>query len=326
MSVQENQPLWLVIVNPNAGHGKGSKDWKEIESLLTRYGLNYQVHFTEARHHAIQLTIKGIEQGFRKIIVVGGDGTMNEVVNGCFRQTVCPTTDITLSIITVGTGNDWGRLFGIPFEYEGAIKIIKNGSKHLQDTGIVEYFHGAQKEHRYFINIAGLGFDAVVVSRTNLQKEKGRSGKSLYLWSLFRSLLTYKHTQVEVIIDGTPIRNKVFTISLGIGKYSGGGMMQTPHAITDDGLFDVTIINKIRKGDIIMSLKMLYDGTILEHPKIEGYTGKHILIDSDPLIHLEADGESLGHSPIEFNIIPKSIHVIYNPDLALRFSTPVNPA
>ena len=326
MKIQENHPSWLVIVNPNAGHGKGSKDWKKIESMLSFYDLIYQVHFTEARHHAIQLTINGIEQGFRKIIVVGGDGTMNEAVNGCFMQTVCPTTDITLSIITVGTGNDWGRLFGIPFDYEEAIKIIKNGSIHLQDAGIVEYLHGAKKEHRYFINIAGLGFDAVVVNRTNIQKEKGRSGKTLYLWNLLRSLLTYRHTQVEVVIDGTLIRNKVFTISLGIGKYSGGGMMQTPNAITDDGLFDITIINKIGKGDIIMSLKKLYDGSILEHPKIEGYTGKHILIDSDPLIHLEADGESLGHSPIEFNIIPKSINVIYNPDKELYSFAAVNPA
>ncbi len=317
----DHQQPWLILVNPNAGHGKGIRDWKKIASLLSVYGLNSQVHFTEARHHAIQLTMQGVEQGFRKIIVVGGDGTMNEAVNGCFMQSVCPTTDITLSIITVGTGNDWGRLFGIPFDYEDAIKVIQKGNTHLQDTGIVEYYHGAQKERRYFINIAGLGFDAVVVSRTNTQKDRGRGGKTVYFWNLLRSLLTYRHTQVEVIIDGMPIRNKVFTISLGIGKFSGGGMMQTPNAITDDGLFDVTIVNKIRKGDIIMSLKMLYDGTLYEHPKIEGYTGRHILIDSDPLIHLETDGESLGHSPIEFNIIPKSINVIYNPEQEL-FSSP----
>jgi YegS/Rv2252/BmrU family lipid kinase len=314
MNIIADSPTWLVIVNPNAGHGKGSKDWKKIETLLTMYGLVYQVHFTKTRRHAIELSVNAIEQGFRKIIVVGGDGTMNEVVNGCFLQKTCPTTAITLAIITVGTGNDWGRLFGIPQEYEGAIKLIKNGQIHLQDAGNVTYYHGAKKENRYFINIAGLGFDAVVVKRTNLQKDRGRSGKALYFWNLLRSLISYRHTQVEVIIDGTLIRNMVFTISLGIGKYSGGGMMQTPNAITDDGLLDITIVNKMRKGEILMSLKKLYDGSIYDHPKIEGYTGKHILIDSDPLIHVEADGESLGHSPIEFNIIPKSINVVYNPE------------
>jgi YegS/Rv2252/BmrU family lipid kinase len=307
-----NIAKWLVIVNPNAGHGQGSKDWKKIESILHAFNIEFQPHFTQSRHHAIDISANAIEQGFRKILIVGGDGTMNEVVNGCFLQKACPTTHITLAIITVGTGNDWGRLFGIPLDYEGAIKVIKEGQIHLQDTGIVSYYHGVRKESRYFINIAGLGFDAVVVKRTNLQKDRGKSGKALYLWNLLRSLLFYRHTEVEVIIDGNIIKNKIFTISLGIGKYSGGGMMQTPNAVTDDGLFDITIVNKIRKGDIILSLKMLYDGSLYNHPKISGYTGKHILIDSDPLIHVEADGESLGHSPIEFNIIPKSINVIVN--------------
>jgi diacylglycerol kinase (ATP) len=89
-------------------------------------------------------------------------------------------------------------------------------------------------------------------------------------------------------------------------------MMQTPNAIADDGLFDITVVKRMRKAEIIRSLKMLYDGSILDHPKIEGYTGKVVLIDSDPPIQLETDGESLGHSPIEFQIIPKSINIIYN--------------
>jgi diacylglycerol kinase (ATP) len=87
-------------------------------------------------------------------------------------------------------------------------------------------------------------------------------------------------------------------------------MRQTPHAIPDDGLFDVTVIKNMKKTEAILSLKKLYDGTLLDHPKIEGFMGKDIIIDSDPLIHLEADGESLGHSPIEFQIIPKSIKII----------------
>jgi YegS/Rv2252/BmrU family lipid kinase len=214
-------------------------------------------------------------------------------------------------MITVGTGNDWGRMFGIPNDYEGAIKIIKDFKLRLQDTGIVFYFDGTKRNKRYFINIAGLGFDAVVVQRTNFQKDKGRKGKLLYLWNLLTCLMSYKHTQTEVVIDGNKISNHTFTISLGIGKYSGGGMMQTPHAIPDDGYFDITIIKKIRKMEVVRRLKMLYDGTILDHPLIEGFKGKKIQIDSDPMIHLEADGETLGHSPIEFRILPKSIHIVY---------------
>jgi len=302
---------WLIIVNPNAGHEKGKKDWARISALLKKYKIEYVSYFTTRRRHAIELTIEGIGNGYRKILAVGGDGTMNEVVNGVFSQEYCPTEHISLGMITVGTGNDWGRMFGIPTDYEEAVRIISAGQIRLQDTGIVTYYNGIRRESRYFLNIAGLGFDAVVTRRTNIQKDKGHKGKAIYFLNLLRSLLFYRHTVTSVAIDGKIIQDDVFTISIGIGRFSGGGMMQTPNAIPDDGLFDITIIKKIRKGDVVMSLKMLYDGTILEHPRISGYVGKEILIDSDPLIHLEADGESLGHSPIEFRILPKSVNIFY---------------
>ncbi len=302
---------WMVIVNPNAGKGLGRKDWTRISAFLMARGIRFTPVFTEARRHAIRLTHEAIAKGFRQIIVVGGDGTMNEVVNGVFTQDQVPSAEIVLAMISVGTGNDWGKMFGIPQQYEAAIDLISRGNAMLQDAGKVSYFHGTHQEHRYFLNIAGLGFDAVVTRRTNLQKDKGRSGKALYFYNLLRSLILYRHTYVEVEIDDLRISQDVFTISIGIGRYSGGGMRQTPQARPDDGLFDITIVKKIRKGEIILSLKKLYNGTILEHPKIEGYTGKVVLIDSDPLIHLEADGESLGHSPIRFDIIPKSIRIIY---------------
>jgi YegS/Rv2252/BmrU family lipid kinase len=311
MDSADDNKEWLVIVNPNAGHQKGKKDWTIISGLLSKYGITFNVQFTEQRRHAISLSQIAIIEGYRKIIAVGGDGTMNEVVNGIFTQKICPTTDITLAMITVGTGNDWGKMFGIPAEYEAAVKIIKEGKARLQDAGKVFYFHGTARESRFFINIAGLGFDAVVVRRTNIQKDKGHTGKAAYFKSLLKSLVLYRHTVTSVEIDGNKILDNVFTISIGIGRFSGGGMMQTPNAIPDDGLFDITIIKKISKADVVRSLKMLYDGTILDHPKINGYTGKDILIDSDPLIHLETDGESLGHSPIEFSIIPQSIHIVY---------------
>ncbi len=311
MNHTEPKIQWLVIVNPNAGHGKGQNDWAEISGLLNKYNIDHQTVFTLARRHAITIAREGITSGFRKIIVVGGDGTMNEVVNGVFTQECCPTTDITLAMITVGTGNDWGKLFSIPLHYEKSIQIIRKQKVRLQDAGIVYYYNGTVRDKRYFINIAGLGFDAVVVKRTNIQKDKGRKSKAIYMMNLLKSLLFYSHTMTSVDIDGKVIRNDVFTISIGIGRFSGGGMMQTPKAIPDDGLFDITIIKKMRKGEVVRSLKMLYDGSILDHPKIEGYTGKDILVDSDPLIHVEADGESLGHSPIEFKILPKSINIVY---------------
>lgn len=310
MGNKENNGDWHVIVNPNAGNRKGRKDWTAISELLSHYRIASGHIFTEAKHHAMELAADAIKNGARKILVIGGDGTMNEVVNGVFRQQYVPTGEITLGMITVGTGNDWGKMFNIPMDYESAIKVIKNENTFLQDTGVIKFFSGTETRERYFVNIAGLGFDALVVKRSNRQKEKGRSSKALYFWTLLRSLLWYRHTSTSIEIDGKKIQNDTFSISLGIGRYSGGGMMQTPTAVADDGLFELTLIKRMRKGEIIRSLKRLYNGTILDHPKVEGYTGSRIKIDSDPLIHVEADGESLGHSPIEFNILPRSINIV----------------
>lgn len=301
---------YLVIVNPNAGKGKGKKDWEKISGLLKKEGFTFESVFTKQRRHAIDLASENIENGYRKIIVIGGDGTMNEVVNGVFGQKKVPVSEIILGMITVGTGNDWGRMFNIPVDYTEAISTIKKCATFMQDAGIVKYYTGEKRESRYFINIAGLGFDALVVEKTNRQKDRGRKGVLLYFWNILANLLYYKFTITEITVDGQHVKNETFTISIGIGKYTGGGMMQTPNAIPDDGLFDLTVIKKMRKGEIIRSLKRLYNGTILDHPKVESYTGKIITINSEPEIHLEVDGESLGHSPIEFDIVPRCVQII----------------
>jgi YegS/Rv2252/BmrU family lipid kinase len=311
MNNNSNLNEWLVIVNPNAGNGKGKKDWDKIASLLKRENLPFTVKFTEKKGHAIKLTLDGIGSGFRRIMTVGGDGTLNEVVNGVFSSDACPTTDISLSLIPVGTGNDWGRMFGIPLDYEKAIKIIGENKQMLHDIGQVSFFNGPEKSSRYFINIAGLGFESVVVRRTNIQKDNGRSGKLIYLYNLLISLMSYRNTKAQIIIDGKESGADIFSLNVGNGKYCGGGMRQTPEALPDDGLLDVTIINGIGKFEIIRNLNILYNGKILKHPKIDGYKCKNIKVTSDSIIYTEADGESLGHTPSEFNIIPSVINIVY---------------
>ena len=306
----DNKNAHLVIVNPNAGRRKGEKDWEKISALLRSAGITFKALFTEAPGHAIDITVSNIESGYKNLIVVGGDGTMNEVVNGIFMQKRYPTHEVSLGMITVGTGNDWGRMFSIPHDYSEAISTIKLNNGFIQDAGVVRYFQGKDENSRYFVNIAGIGFDALVVSKTNKMKESGRGGPWAYLKSIITSLVKYRHTNTRISIDDNEINNSVFNISIGICKYNGGGMMQLPDAIADDGLFDITVINKIKKHDVILNLKRLYNGTINRHPMVETYKGKSIFIDSDPLIHLETDGESLGHSPFTFDIIPGSIRVL----------------
>ncbi len=311
MDKNPNDDKWLVIVNPNAGNGKGKKDWNKISSLLEKYSISFEAIFTESKSHATRLVIDSISSGFRKIISVGGDGTLNEVINGIFSQIYCPTSDITLSLIPVGTGNDWGRMFGIPLLYESAVKTICAGKHILHDIGKVSYFNGSKQEIRYFINIAGLGFEAAVVKRTNIQKDKGRSNKAIYFYNLLMSLISYKNTDAELLIDGQVINCKVFSINVGNGRYCGGGMRQTPEALPDDGLLDITVINGMGKIEIIRNLPILYDGTILSHPKVDGYRTTNLQVKSKKLLYAEADGESIGHTPVEFSIIPAGINIVY---------------
>jgi YegS/Rv2252/BmrU family lipid kinase len=306
----ETNDSHLVIINPNAGRRKGQKDWDRISKLLHEAGIHFKAVFTQAQRDAIDITVSHIENGYKNLIVVGGDGTMNEVVNGIFLQKRYPTSDISLGMITVGTGNDWGRMFNIPRGYREAIATIRTNNSFIQDAGVVKYFHGEQQSSRYFVNIAGIGFDALVVSKTNKMKEDGKGGPLAYLKSIILSLIKYRHTYTKINIDNRLINNNVFNISIGICKFNGGGMMQLPDAVADDGLFDVTVINKIRKFDVILNLQRLYNGTITKHRLVETYKGKSIMIDSDPVIHLETDGETLGHSPFTFEIIPRSIRVV----------------
>ncbi|MFC2112384.1 diacylglycerol/lipid kinase family protein [Bacteroidota bacterium] len=302
---------WLVIVNPNAGRRKGLLDWEKITGHLIHYDLRFTPVFTERPGHATEIVIENVEEeGFMQILVVGGDGTMNEVVNGIFRQKRFKTNDITLGMITVGTGNDWGRMFGIPKDYEDAVRILTQNQTFIQDAGMVRYCNEDEPGNRYFVNIAGMGFDAEVTRKSNRAKEKGRGGILLYLLHIFTSLINYRHVVAMISVDGQNVENKIFSMNIGICKYSGGGMIQAPNAIPDDGLFDLTIINKLSKTNVLLSLKRLYNGTIHMHPKVDSYTAKSIRIESRDTIRLETDGESLGHTPVEFWIIPKSVKIM----------------
>jgi YegS/Rv2252/BmrU family lipid kinase len=303
---------WLILVNPNAGVGKGIKDWESISSLLSENNFEYEAVFTEKKLHAIELVQEKIAEGFRRIIVVGGDGTMNEAVNGIFNQDVVPTTEITLGMISVGTGNDWVKTFNIPLDYSEAIKIIKEEQTLLQDAGIVKFYNEAIQKIRYFVNMAGLGFDAMVASKTNADKESGKSNPLLYLKNLVSTLFSYKSSNTRVKVDNHVVNDKIFSIGIGIGQYNGGGMQQTPNAIPDDGLLDVTLIKHMSKLRVIASIRRLYNGTIGQHSRVETFVGKNIYVESKIPILLEADGESLGHSPFEFSIVPRSVKVIVN--------------
>jgi len=300
----------MIIINPHAGSCKAGRDWIKVKEMLMKEKINFVFEFTDSKYHATELTLKFIEEGYRKFIAFGGDGTLNEIVNGIFLQDKVPTKEFTLAMLPVGTGNDWCRMFNIPLDYAIAIKIIKNEKTFIQDIGTVNYYNNGWHKINYFANVCGIGYDALVNRKTNIQKDKGRGGKLSYFFNIFSSLFGYKVVPVTIDADGKIIKASLFSMNVGICKYNGGGMMQLPNAVADDGLLDLTIIKKISKLDLFINLKKLYNGKLLSHPKVDAVQAKNIVITADDSVYLEADGEFLGNGPFTFNIIPKSLSIV----------------
>ena len=307
----EDTSKWFAIVNPVAGSGKGLDDWPLISKLLPDNNIMPDYVFTERKYHAIELAVEAVNKGYRKIIVVGGDGTIHEVINGLFIQQRVASQDVLVAVIAVGTGNDWIRMFGIPRKYSEAIKAIVEGHSFLQDVGTISYYKANYPQSRYMANVAGIGFDAFVNHKYNHLKEEGKRGRWLYIWSTLKAVLKYSSTGVKIWVDDRLVVNElVYSATIGIGKYNGGGMMQMPDAVADDGLFDLTVIRKISRLGVLSRFKSLYNGKIYKIKKISLDRGRKIRVESSPEIRVEVDGEALGYSPFEFQIIDRAVRVI----------------
>lgn len=310
MDIYENR--WFAIVNPVAGNGRGLLDWPVISSLLHEAGIVFDALFTQRKFHATELAVYAINKGYRQIIIVGGDGTIHETVHGLFLQDQVQPSSVLLSVIAVGTGNDWIRMFGIPRTYPEAVRSIVDGFSFLQDVGRVNYHETRVPQTRYLANVGGVAYDAEVCSGFNELHQKGYKGKWLYLGSVFKQAVKYKCKPAVIEVDGKKVfEGRLFTATIGINKYTAGGLSQTPLAVPDDGLFDLTIIPKMNR--LIMFLRhwhRIYDDSIYSIPRVQHHRAKSIIIKSNPPIRLELDGEILGQSGFDFQIIERGIRVV----------------
>lgn len=304
---------WLAIVNPIAGRGCGLNDWPAISSHLFGAGILFDAMFTERKFHATEITVDAVNQGYRKIIIVGGDGTIHEIVHGLMLQQKISSKDVLLSVIAVGTGNDWIRMFGISKTYPEAVKAIVDGHSFLQDIGRVTYHETRVPQTRYLANVGGIAYDAEVCRGFNKLHQKGRNhGKWLYVLSAMKQAVLYKCKSVIIEADREKIfEGKLFTATIAINKYTGGGLSQTPLAIADDGLFDITIIPKMNRFMMFMKhWHRIYDDSIYKIPRVTHHRAAHLIIKSQPPISLELDGEILGKSGFDFRIIERAIRVV----------------
>ena len=297
-----------VIVNPTAGAGKTARLWPQIMSLFKGQGLRFEHDITEAPGHAIELARTAAKNGYDMIVSVGGDGTINEIVNGLYASG--SIGDTLLGIVSTGTGGDYIRTAGVPRKYEDACRCLLQPKKRTVDLGIVEYAKNGAREERLFVNFAGMGFDAEIVRRTT-QQYKSFGAMPSYLLGLLTTLISYANKKISLVVDGIEEEKRVCTVIMNNGKYGGGGMLTAPHADLSDGLLDVLVVGDMSKPDLLWSLPRIYKGTHLTHPKVDMKKAKEIEIKSfGQKMHLQADGELLGEVPARFRVLPAALNII----------------
>lgn len=318
--------VWFAVVNPHAGSGKTLSHWKKAEALLQQKGIRYECRTTDCKSHAEEMAYTAASEGFRRFIAVGGDGTVHEVLDGimhCITDSVfkgekVSLADFTLAVIPIGSGNDWIRSHHIPYDVGKAVDLIAEGSFSMQDVVRISNLDSGDPDRilgiSYMINIGGIGLDARICQRVNAQKDAGRSGKLLYVNSLIYNLVRFRPFHVSVECDGRPVyEGKCLSMAFGTGRYSGGGFRQTPQAVMDDGLTDVSIIRPIRFHRIAEGVFRLLNGTFLKYREVISCRARSILVSqSGPDSEImEVDGEIVGRMPLRLDVLPDKIRVLH---------------
>ena len=304
------QDIWKVIVNPNAGSGRGSREWDEISNLLNAAGIKFSSEFSQFKYNSIDLVKQAYQEGYRKFIAVGGDGTIHEVVSGIMSLNT-HDPEVLLAVIPVGTGNDWGREWGVTTDHKQAVDLIAAGHTKIQDLAEVHSTKNGKENTRFMVNIGGLGFDANVCFKVDGYKDEGKTGRSLYVRGLLRAFFGYTNKRFKVDVDGHRFyEGPVFSTAFGIGKFSGGGMMQTPEALPDDGLLEVTVIKKIPKLKVLFNIKKLYSGDIFTIKQVIHTKAKEVHVETSPTAKVEVDGEAVGFCPVSVTMLPHALRII----------------
>ncbi|MDD3078475.1 MAG: diacylglycerol kinase family lipid kinase [Paludibacter sp.] len=302
---------WAIIINPKSGKKKFRQQRKYLFQLLKHHKISFDYRLTKFAGHASKIARYFVEKDYKNILVIGGDGTMSEVINGIFSANIKNTSDLRIALVPRGTGNDWGRFWGLTSNYKKSLDVFLKGKTHFIDIGKVEYNMEGQNEQHFFINSIGLGLDAEVVNTTHRLKAILGSHSILYSISLLLSVFSYKAHKVRIFSEEKEINSKMYTMSIANGCYTGGGLKQTPEAVPDDGLLDIMMAHKPTFFDIIGALAYLFRGKMLEHPIITSFRSKEMLIQCDKTVLMEADGIIVhGFSPFKISIIPNAIQMV----------------
>ena len=232
------------------------------------------------------------------LVVVGGDGTLNEVVNGIGGS------NVEIAVLPAGTGQDFGRTYGIPTRLDDAVRVALSGETRTIDLGRVSFAGG----ERWFANVGSVGMSGAVARRAN-SMSKALGGRTTFYYSLVREFLGWRNTEVTVRVDGEERRGRMHDVIVANGRWHGGGMMLAPDASPDDGMFDVVLVGDVTKIDFATTSPKLYKGGHVNHPKIDVLRGALVEVEAATPLPVELDGEPVGSTPATFEIVRGALRV-----------------
>ncbi len=299
-----------LIINQAAGGGKPEKVVPEVENILQTFHLPYHISWTSSPGGAVDLAKEAAERGTDIVVSVGGDGTINEIVNGLLpvKKDLVPSK---LGIIPAGWANDFIKSTTIPNDVEKACQIIKNGKIQKIDTGLIN-------EEIYFLNVFGIGFDAEIAALANQIKTNHPHWKTLsayvYVFATIRKLLSpLPSFQAKITIDQQVIEGEILFLAIANGKVEGGKFNIAPDAKIDDGLFDICIVRKMGRLRCLHLLPTVIKGTHQHLKEVSFFKGKEILVETDRPVISQVAGEKLpAQNKFHIKVLPKTVDLLTN--------------
>jgi diacylglycerol kinase (ATP) len=292
----------FVIVNPAAGNRRTRQRWAMLREELVRAGLTIEVGETTGPGAATTLARQAALDGWPLVIAVGGDGTVNEVINGLVDPSGRPLA--TLGVIATGRGRDICRNFGIASDPVAAVRGLAEAAEISVDLNRAEWPGGG---HRYFVNAGGVGFDADVAARS---RASWGPGTVPYLIGVMTTLGRYAPRPATVEVDGAVVsRDPVAAVVVANGEYYGGGMWIAPGASPSDGRLNVVVLGDISRAELIRWLPTLYSGRHLEHPRVKAYAGQTVTITGPASLAMHLDGEPVSPAPVRVSVCPGALRL-----------------
>lgn len=295
----------VFLVNPASANGSTGRRWPELARRAAAAGLEGATLFSERQGHLAELAREAALDGAELLVVVGGDGSVNEVANGLAGLGRQPE----VAIVPRGTGWDFSRTFGIPRKVDDAVRIALEGDVRTIDVGRASYraWDGSDATAS-FANVASAGMSGAIAKRAN-ETSKALGGKASYLWATFAVFSGWEATEIEVVVDDERRTGRMFDVVVANGRFFGGGLQICPEAQPDDGVFDVLTIGDVTKRDLVQTMPKMYRGTHLPHPKAELLRGSSVTVTSETPLPIELDGEQPGTTPVTFEVAAAALRL-----------------